>query len=89
LFSAFLAAKNNSIQRLRDVTISRFPNPWNFAGAERAQSLFGQDIWPYGIEPNRKTLEPFLQFCHEQGIAHRPVTVEELFAPQFQSGFDV
>ena len=26
------------------------------------------DPWPYGIENNRKTLEPFLAFCHEQGV---------------------
>lgn len=89
LYSAFTVAKDRSVQRLRDVTISRFPNPWNFAGAERAADLFGRDIWPYGIEPNRKTLEPFLQFCGEQGIAHRPVTIEELFAPQVQSGITV
>lgn len=89
LFSAFEAAKNRSVHRLRDVTISRFPNPWSFAGAERASNLFGRDIWPYGIEPNRKTLEPFLEFCHEQGIAHRPMAVEELFAPQVQKSFKV
>ena len=89
LFSAFNEAKDRSIQRLRDVTISRFPNPWSFAGAERASALFGRDIWPYGIEANRKTLEPFLQFCQEQGIAHRPVTVAELFAPQVQGSFKV
>jgi 4,5-dihydroxyphthalate decarboxylase len=84
LFTAFEAAKNRSTARMRDVTISRYPNPWNFVGAERARALFGEDIWPYGIEPNRKTLETFLQFCLEQGIAHRPVTVEELFVPQVQ-----
>ena len=89
LFSAFETAKNRSVQRLRDVTISRYPNPWSFAGAERASALFGRDIWPYGIEANRRTLEPFLAFCHEQGIAHRPITVEELFAPQVQMGFNV
>ena len=83
LFSAFDEAKNRATERLHDVTISRYPNPWNFASAERAQSLFGQDIWPYGIEPNRITLDKFLQFCLEQGIAHRPMKVDELFAPSF------
>ena len=83
LFSAFDEAKNRATERLHDVTISRYPNPWNFASAERAQSLFGQDIWPYGIEPNRITLDKFLQFCLEQGIAHRPMKVDELFAPNF------
>ena len=81
--------RNRKLQRLRDVTISRVPNPWSFAGAERVQSLFGRDVWPYGIEPNRKTLEAFLKFCREQGIAHRPVAVEELFAPQVQKSFKV
>ena len=83
LFTAFDEAKNRATERLHDVTISRYPNPWNFASAERAQSLFGQDIWPYGIEPNRITLDKFLQFCLEQGIAHRPMKVDELFAPNF------
>ena len=89
LLCAFTAAKDRSVARLRDVTISRFPNPWNFAGAERASALFGRDIWPYGIEPNRGTIEAFLTFCGEQGIAHRPVTVEELFADTVQGGFKV
>jgi 4,5-dihydroxyphthalate decarboxylase len=37
------------------------------------------DPWPYGIENNRKTLEPFLDFCHEQGVTRRKLAVEELF----------
>jgi len=89
LFSAFETAKNRSVQRLRDVTISRFPNPWGFAGAERVTKLFGRNIWPYGIEANLKTLLPFLKFCEEQGIAHRPMKIEELFAPQVQSGITI
>ena len=89
LFGAFAAARDRSVDRLRDVTISHFPYPWNFAGSERAGRLFGRDIWPYGIEPNRKTLEPFLVYCREQGIAHRDMTVEELFAPQVRRGIKV
>ncbi len=83
LFSAFDEAKNRATERLRDVTISRYPNPWNFTDAERARSIFGKDIWPYGVDPNRMTLENFLQFCLEQGISRRPMKVDELFAPNF------
>lgn len=82
LFTAFESAKNRSTDRLRDVTISRYPNPWNFAGAERAQKLFGEDIWPYGIEANHTTLEKFLHFCIEQGIAHQPIKLKDLFTPE-------
>ena len=38
-------------------------------------------LWPYGIEANRPTLEAFLQYAHEQGVAMRRL-VEELFAPE-------
>jgi 4,5-dihydroxyphthalate decarboxylase len=46
--------------------------------------MFGQDFWPYGVEPNRKTLEAFLGFCLEQGIAHRPVKLDEIFPASVQ-----
>jgi hypothetical protein len=36
---------------------------------------------PYGIAPNRQTLEELIQYALEQRIIARPVTVEELFPP--------
>jgi 4,5-dihydroxyphthalate decarboxylase len=89
LFSAFEEAKNRSVARLRDATISRFPYPWAFACAEEMTEMMGSDIWPYGVEANRKTLEAFLQYCLEQGIAHRSMTVDELFAETVLSGFKI
>ena len=41
----------------------------------------GENFWPYGIEPNRKALESLFQYSHEQGLASRKLTVEELFHP--------
>jgi len=46
-------------------------------------AMVGEDFWPYGIPPNRATLEAFLAYCAEQGVAHRPVALRELFAPGF------
>lgn len=89
LFSAFEEAKNRSVARLRDGTISRFPFPWSFACAEEMAGLMGPDIWPYGVDANRTTLEAFLQYCLEQGIAHRPMTVDELFADTVLDSFKV
>jgi 4,5-dihydroxyphthalate decarboxylase len=34
-----------------------------------------------GVEPNRKTLELMARYSHEQGLAVRRVSVEEMFAP--------
>ncbi len=81
LYAAFETAKNRSLARMRDSTISRYPYPWAFTWAEQAEALCGEDFWPYGIASNRRTLEVFLEFCLEQGVAHRRVELNELFAP--------
>jgi 4,5-dihydroxyphthalate decarboxylase len=79
LFRAFEEAKERSIARVRDMMVSHFPLPWNPDNARRASDMFGSDFWPYGVEPNRKTLEAFLTFAAEQGVAHRKVALEEVF----------
>jgi 4,5-dihydroxyphthalate decarboxylase len=48
--------------------------------AEQMMKKFNGDFFPYGIEANRKTLEAFCQYAFEQGIAHRHVEPEALFA---------
>jgi 4,5-dihydroxyphthalate decarboxylase len=89
LFDAFERAKARSLERARTATASRFPLPWIFAVAADAQAEFGADWWPYGIEPNRTTLEAFARFAHEQGVAHRLVRVEELFPETLRSTFKI
>ena len=85
LFKAFEEAKARSLRRLSDVTASHAPLPWLVDYVARTQELFGADPWPYGIEPNRRTLEAFLGFAAEQGVCHRKLTPEELFPPEVQS----
>jgi 4,5-dihydroxyphthalate decarboxylase len=89
LFSAFAEAKRRSVERALDVNAPRFPVPWAAANAHHAQELMGEDFWPYGIEPNRATLEAFLQFAHEQGVCARRLAPEELFVEQVQQAFTV
>jgi 4,5-dihydroxyphthalate decarboxylase len=84
LYRAFEEAKDRSIARVRNMMISHFPLPWNPDAGRRASEMFGQDFWPYGVEPNRKTLEAFLGFALDQGIAHRPVKIEEIFPSSVQ-----
>ena len=56
---------------------------------ERARALMGDDFWPYGLEPNRKTLETFLRHHHSQGLSSRPVTPDELFHPSTHETFKI
>lgn len=91
LLKAFDAAKDNSIARALDMSVPGFPVPWQYEYTERiSRKLFGAgNYWPYGIEPNRRTLETFLLYCHQQGVTSRQLTVEELFPREVQSEFRV
>ena len=55
--------------------------PWYGQEFEATWALMGENFWPYGIEANRNTLEALFQYSHEQGLAKKRLTVEELFHP--------
>ena len=56
--------------------------PWVVAEAEESEALFtGGDFWPYGIEPNRKTIQTLIDYLEQQELLERKVRIEELFAP--------
>jgi 4,5-dihydroxyphthalate decarboxylase len=56
--------------------------PWLAQELESQWDVFGGDPFPYGIEPNRRTLEAATSWSFEQGLSPRQVSVEELFAPE-------
>lgn len=89
LLKAFTEAKDRSVERALDITCSHFPLPWIPEAAKSAQATMGNDFWPYGIEPNRPTLQAFADFAFEQGVCHRRVALEELFPVQVQSSVKV
>ena len=82
LLTAFTEAKDRSLARLSEMTASRVPLPWIPARVAEAGHLMGSDPWPYGIDANRTTLEAFAAYAHEQGVASRRLSPEDLFAPQ-------
>ena len=81
LLEAFEQAKRACRAELFQNQTSFLPTAWGYDHFEEtAQLLFPDgDFWPYGIEKNRRTLEPFLAFCHEQGVTKRRLAVEEMF----------
>jgi 4,5-dihydroxyphthalate decarboxylase len=85
LLKGFEEAKRRSVARALEVTASRFPIPWCFEHTRRAQELFGEDHWPYGVDGNRTTLKAFLQYAYEQGVCHRQLRPEDLFPHQVMS----
>lgn len=89
LLNAFEESKRRSLERLLDPAVSRYPIPWLANHARRISEMFGGDPYPYGIEPNRPTLDLFLRYCHEQGIAHRLARPEEIFPPGIMASVKV
>lgn len=83
LYRALNAAKQQALTKMRAVVSLRYMLPWMNADIEENDRIFGGDPFPYGIEPNRKTLEALITYLHDQHLIDRPVQVDELFAPVY------
>jgi 4,5-dihydroxyphthalate decarboxylase len=79
IYNAFEESKRRSLERILDPAVSRYPVPWLTNYANRMRDVFGGELFPFGIEPNRPTLELFLRYAVEQGIAHRLAAPEDIF----------
>lgn len=79
LLMAFERSKNNAVDRFLEISVSRYCLPWAVDHAEQMKKKFGGDFFPYGLEPNRKTLEAFCQYAHEQGLTRVRAKPEDLF----------
>lgn len=81
LYDAFCSAKTLAIEELEVVQASKVTLPWAGDALRRARAVLGHDVWPYGIEANRHTLETELRWSREDGLQARPIQLEELFDP--------
>jgi 4,5-dihydroxyphthalate decarboxylase len=84
LYKAFEQAKANTLRHIDSSNSSHIPLAWAYQAVCEAKRVFGEDFWPYGVEANRRTLDTFLQYAFEQGVAQRRVAVEELFPEEVQ-----
>jgi 4,5-dihydroxyphthalate decarboxylase len=83
LYDAFCAAKDWAWQKLRFPGTLRCMLPWLPADLEEIDALFGGDCWPYGVGPNRPTLEALVTYLAEQGLIAAPIPIEKLFVPTY------
>jgi len=80
-YKAFVESKRRAIARMRYGGSLSTMLPWLLAEIEEIDAVFGGDAWPYGIEPNRPTLEALVRYMAEQGFIARPIPVDDLFVP--------
>jgi len=81
LYKAFLKSKQLATKELGEICHLAVSLPWMVYHYDQARSLMGDDVWAYGLEPNRHVIETFAQYHYEQGLSQRLVKPEELFAP--------
>jgi len=81
VFDAFHKAKEIALADLQKLAAFSVTLPWVEAEYRATQAVLGKDIWPYGLEENRKAIDTLCRYLHEQGFTARKMLVEELFAP--------
>jgi 4,5-dihydroxyphthalate decarboxylase len=77
LYEMFEQARQRAIQRWVDPNWSMVM--WGRRELERQTELCKFDPWKNGLEANRKNIERFALYSHEQGLTKRQLTPEELF----------
>ncbi len=81
LFNAFQRAKEIALERMYNQRALRYMLPWLPRDIDEIHEYFGGDPWPYGVEPNRPTLEALVQYLQDQHLTDWKPKLEELFAP--------
>ena len=84
LFKAFSEAKDLAMADLTQTSALPLSLPFLVEHAYETIDLMGEDFWPYGLESNRRTLETFVRYMHEQGLIAEPMALETLFPESTQ-----
>lgn len=79
LFRAFCRAKDLALDALWDSAALKVSLPWLIPAVEEQSAIFQGDLWPYGVERNRATLQAYVRHASQQGLLWKPLTVDELF----------
>jgi 4,5-dihydroxyphthalate decarboxylase len=89
LTKAFIAAQRQAYADLADTAALKTMLPWLTAHVDETRKEMGDDWWSYGLEKNRKVLETFARYHHEQGLSPRRLDPSELFAPEALEAFRI
>lgn len=85
LQEAYSRAKDIAVQGYVDGAAKQHMGvmtPWFSALFEENRLLLSDDWWPYGVAPNRKAIDTFLRYHHEQGLSARLLTSDDIFADE-------
>lgn len=89
LYKAFSEAKRICQESMYEFSALKYMLAWSIAEMEEERQLFGEDLWPYGLEANRHVLETLVQYAHEQGLTKKRLDMTSLFAPNTLEEFKI
>ncbi len=81
LYHAMEESKSRALARLRHSAAQKIMLPFLFADIDEIDEIFAGDPWPYGVEPNRPTLEALVRHMHDQHFIDTPIPIDSLFVP--------
>lgn len=80
LYGAFESSKALALERMRISAAQRYMLPFLVSDLEEIDEIFDDgDPWPYGVEPNRATLEALVRYLHDQDFIAEAMPIESLF----------
>ena len=83
LYNAFVKSKEIALKQMYNLRALRYMTPWLMRDIDEIFDVFNGDPWPYGLEPNRKTLEALVTYLVDQDLIAEPVPVDDLFVPTY------
>jgi 4,5-dihydroxyphthalate decarboxylase len=83
LYDAFVKSKKIALEKLFNLRAVRYMTPFLMREIDDIWDVFNGDPWPYGIEPNRRTLEALIVYQQDLGLIAAPVKVDDLFVPTY------
>lgn len=79
LYRACCAAKRRQLEKMYDTRALQYMLPWMSADLDEIDKIFGGDPWPYGVGPNRATLEALLIYLEEQAMIPSSLKIKDIF----------
>jgi 4,5-dihydroxyphthalate decarboxylase len=83
LYDAFCKSKQIALDHMYNLRALRYMVPWLMRDIDEIYEFFDGDPWPYGVEPNRPTLEALVTYLADQALIEKPVPVDDLFVPTY------
>jgi len=87
LLKAFTEAQQHAYTALKQTAALKYMLPWLPGHYQETVDALGEGYWDYGLDRNRHVLETFTRYSHEQGLAGKLRSPEELFVPGVDEGF--